>query len=74
MNRCKLLGVSQYSKRLHKDTNSDIRCVVPLRKESIRSYLLILFSKSKSNNTNEFLLRDPTLISIKRIRNGSPKA
>ncbi len=23
-------------------------CVVPLRKESIRSYLLILFSKSKS--------------------------
>ena len=38
---------------LHKDTNSNIRCVVPLRKESIRSYLLILFSKSKSNNTNE---------------------
>ena len=75
MNRCKLIGVSQDSKRLHKDTNSDIRCVVPLRKESIRSYLLILFSKSKSNNTNEFsasllsnyliiLLskRDPTLI------------
>ena len=28
-------------------------CVVPLRKECIRSYLLILFSKSKSNNTNE---------------------
>ena len=28
-------------------------CVKPLRKESIRSYLLILFSKSKSNNTNE---------------------
>ena len=53
MNRCKLIGVSQDSKRLHKDTNSDIRCVVPLRKESIRSYLLILFSKSKSNNTNE---------------------
>ena len=54
MIHCKLIGVSQDSKRLHKDTNSNIRCVVPLRKESIRSYLLILFSKSKSNNTNEF--------------------
>ena len=38
---------------LHKDTISNGGCVEPLRKESIRSYLLILFSKSKSNNTNE---------------------
>lgn len=47
------------------DECSNVLCVVdrvtyriveiqyPLRKESIRSYLLILFSKSKSNNTNE---------------------
>ncbi len=39
---------------INKNVRCESECVVPLRKESIRSYLLILFSKSKSNNTNEF--------------------
>ena len=44
-------------------------CVVPLRKESIRSYLLILFSKSKSNNTNEFSASKLTLMSLRNEKN-----